>query len=314
MITRVRSCLTGILAVAALAVSGAHADDPQQAVLVTGASSGIGLNIATRLAAEGYYVYAGARKPADLERLDAMDNVSAVRLDVTVASDIAAAVEFVTGQGRGLAGVVNNAGVGLFGPMNDMSEDDIRFVFDVNVLGPHRINRAFTPLLAESGGRTTTIGSINGFISGAQAGTYAMSKFAVEAYTDALAAELEPAGVHVSVIEPGSYRSNIRDKITRHALGVDAAATDLTDEQQARLAEVAERNDALKAPDEVAAAALHALFDEQPRRRYMVTPNEGQAEFTIRAALERVVQLNEGQPYSYSRDELVALLDELLSP
>ena len=82
----------------------------QKAVLVTGASSGIGLKITGKLASNGFYVYAGARKAADLERLDAMDNVSSVRLDVTVQQEIDAAVEFVKDQGRGLYGVVNNAG------------------------------------------------------------------------------------------------------------------------------------------------------------------------------------------------------------
>ena len=82
-----------------------------KAVLVTGASSGIGLRIAETLSNNGFYVYAGARKAADLERLDALENVSSVRLDVTVDEDIQAAVDFVEKQGRGLWGVVNNAGV-----------------------------------------------------------------------------------------------------------------------------------------------------------------------------------------------------------
>jgi NAD(P)-dependent dehydrogenase (short-subunit alcohol dehydrogenase family) len=125
------------------------ADDAtnQKAVLVTGSSSGIGLKITEKLSANGFYVYAGARKKADLERLDAMDNVSAVRLDVTVQEDINAAVEFVRHQGRGLYGVVNNAGVGSISSLATGLESDMDFVFDVNVYGPYRVNQAFLPFL-----------------------------------------------------------------------------------------------------------------------------------------------------------------------
>ncbi len=299
-----------------LASGPAPAEDSgaQRAVLVTGASSGIGKKVTERLAAKGHFVYAGARKDSDLAALDAMDNVKGVRLDVTRQSDIDQAVELIRREGRGLYGIVNNAGVAVVSPMNEIPEEDIDFVFDVNIYGPYRINKAFAPMLAEAGGRTTTIGSISGFVSGPGFGTYSMSKFAVEAYTDALAAEMEDAGVHVSVVEPGSYKSRIRAKATMHALGKGYEEGPVaSDEEKERLAQAEERNAALKEPDEVAEAVLHALFADEPKRRYMVTPDEEQAEITIRTALGRVVQLNADQPYEYSRDELVAILDELLA-
>jgi NAD(P)-dependent dehydrogenase (short-subunit alcohol dehydrogenase family) len=288
--------------------------DGQKAVLVTGASSGIGRKVTEVLAERGHFVYAGARKDADLAELDKIPNVKSVRLDVTEAADISAAVALIEKEGRGLYGIVNNAGVGVFSPMNETPEKDIDFVFDVNVYGPYRINKAFTPMLVESGGRTTTIGSISGFISGPNFGTYSMSKFAVEAYTDALAEEMAESGVHVSVVEPGSYKSRIREKVTMHALGKGyRPAEAASEEEEEQLAQAAARNDALKEPDEVADAVVHALFAENPKRRYMVAPDEEQAEITIRTALSRVVQLNADQPYEYSRDELVALLDSLLA-
>lgn len=301
------------LVLLATATSLAAAADAQKAVLVTGATSGIGRNIAERLAGEGHFVYAGARKQADIDELNEIENVMAVRLDVTSDEDIAAAVELVLDEKRGLYGIVNNAGVAVFSPMNQTPEEDIHFVMNVNVLGPYRINKAFAPLLEESGGRTTTIGSISGFIAGPTSGTYSMSKFAIEAYTDALAAELADSGVRVSVVEPGGYKSKIREKVVARALDrADDGTVDLSDEDRVRMESVVAQNETLKEPDEVADAAVHALFSDSPRHRYMVTPNAQQADVTIRSALRRVVQLNADQPYSYDRDELIEILDELL--
>jgi NAD(P)-dependent dehydrogenase (short-subunit alcohol dehydrogenase family) len=287
-------------------------DGLRKAVLVTGASSGIGLRITEVLAANGFHVYAGARKPGDLERLDAMDNVSSVRLDVTVQDEIDAAVDFVRSQGRGLWGVVNNAGVVAISSLASGPESELDFTFDVNVYGPFRVNRAFLPLLRESGGRTTTIGSISGFIAGA-GGSYSMSKFAIEAYTDSLAAELAESNVHVSIVEPGGYRSRIREKTAERALGLaDAGRIVLDAEDREALEGFAASNDSLKEPDEVARAVLDLMISESPKRRYMVTPGEEQAMVTMRAGFRRMLELNHDQPYSLSREELIALLDDLL--
>lgn len=287
---------------------------PQKAVLVTGASTGIGLQIAETLAENGYYVYAGARKAADLERLDAMDNMSSVRLDVTVQADIDAALEFVKKEGRGLWGIVNNAGVVMLGSLVSDSERNVRTTLEINVMGPVRINNAFLPLLLESHGRTTTIGSISGTIAGSEDGGYSASKFAIEGYTDSLAAELAESGVHVSVVDPGAYKSEIRSKMLVQVLAAaDAGEIELDAAKREQMINTKMGNDLLKEPDEVAQAVLHVMSSDAPRRRYMVTPNAQQAEVTIRAALQRLLELNAEQPYSYDRDELIALLDELLA-
>ncbi len=309
---RILTAVASLLFVAMTHASVADEAPTQRAVLVSGASSGIGRNIAERLAAEGHYVYAGARKDDDLAELDAIDNVTAIRLDVTKQADIDAAVDFIERQGRGLYGLVNNAGVAVFSPMNETPEQDIHFVMNVNVLGPYRMNKAFAPLLAQSRGRTTTIGSISGFLSGPNSGTYSMSKFAVEAYTEALAAELAPLGIRVSVIEPGGYRSKIREKVALHGMGKLGSDAQLTEEEQRLLESRIAANEKLKEPDEVSDAVVQALYSDKPKLRYMVAPNKREAEITIRAALSRAVQLNAGQPYEYSREELVAVLDELL--
>ena len=299
---------TGVLA----ADHGANEDAHQRAVLVTGASSGIGLKITEKLADSGFYVYATARKESDLARLDAMDNVSAVRLDVTVQDEIDAAVKFVEAQGRGLYGVINNAGVSAFSPLLTGPESDMDFVFDVNVYGPYRVNRAFMAMLDESDGHTSTIGSISGFTG--TSGIYSMSKFAVEAYTDSLARETAGTGVHVSIIEPGGFKSRIgANRAARALAAADKGEIKLSDKERTRYQRMLEQESTRKDPDEVAEAVYDLLTADEPKRRYMVTPDEDQAQRTIKAAMRRVVQLNHDQPYQYDRDGLITVLDELLA-
>jgi NAD(P)-dependent dehydrogenase (short-subunit alcohol dehydrogenase family) len=263
---------------------------------VTGASTGIGRRITERLAADGYFVYAGARKDSDLAELNAIDNVQALRLDVTKPEEIAAAVEAVTAAGRGLHGLVNNAGVAITGPFSDTAEDDFDFVMQVNVHGPWRVTKAFTPLLVAGKGRITTIGSISGILSARDLGVYSMSKHAVEAFADSLALQMEPQGVRVSIVEPGNYNSEIGNSAARRS-GVSR----LTDRSL------------YKSPDEVAEAVMLALFEPDPKRRYMVVPNAYEGEITIRKAVQELVQLNEGHAYTYGRDALVQMLDEALA-
>jgi len=297
-----------------LLCAGAVAEEtPQKAVLVTGATSGIGLQITETLAANGYFVYAGARKPADMERLDAMANVEAVRLDVTYQEDVDAAVAQVRAGGRGLHGIVNNAGVATVGPLIETDIEELEWTFDVNVYGPYRVTRAFAPLLLESGGRVVNISSISGILSSGFLGHYSMSKHAIEAFTDALASELVPLGVQVSAVEPGNFDSSIGETVQRR---IDNGSIDLEKSRYADRLEFMIRNVAdrerFPEPIAVAEAVQRALFDPQPRRRYMVTGNQREAEFTIRKQIEELVQLNEGHEHSYDRDTLVRMLDEAL--
>ncbi len=282
------------------------APPPQKAVLVTGASTGIGKKITERLAADGYFVYAGVRKDEDLKALGELRNVQGVRLDVTKPADIAAAVETVRKGGRGLYGLVNNAGVAIVGSLIDTEETEFHYLMDVNLYGPYRITRAFAPLVRESKGRILMIGSISGIVARPPLGVYSMSKHAMEAYTDALADELAPSGVQVSVIEPGNYRSDI----TKHMIEHMSAGPD-GPKATAKLGSP-DRSE-YKEPDDVAAAAKRALFDAKPQRRYMVVPNQREAEITIKKQIQQLVQLNENQPYAYDRDALVGLLDAALA-
>jgi NAD(P)-dependent dehydrogenase (short-subunit alcohol dehydrogenase family) len=301
------SILAGPVAVGAAAAAGDTA--APQAVLVTGASTGIGRKFTEVLAARGYVVYAGARKQQDLKDLGTIANVVPIRLDVTNPADVAAAVETVTRAGRGLYAVVNNAGIAITGPLTEVSDQELRDQLDVNVQGPQRVTRAFAPLVIASKGRIVTIGSISGILSSATLGAYSMSKHAVEAFTDSLGASLAPTGVKVIVIEPGNYRSEIA--LTAAKRWAESHASD-PDAKPSPLIVAADRKQ-YKEPDEVADALLHALADANPKVRYMVVPNQQEAEYTIRQAIRELVQLNEGQPYTYDRAGLIALLDEALA-
>lgn len=286
----------------------------QRAVLVTGASSGIGRQIAETLAAQGHFVYAGARKAEDIAELSAIPNMQGVRLDVTVQGDIDAAVEAVRRGGKGLHGVVNNAGIAIVAPLIDVQEKELAGIFDVNVFGVYRVTKAFAPLLIESKGRVVTISSISGILSGPFFGPYSMSKHAIEAFGDALGAEMDRFGVKSSLIEPGNYRSEIGRNTSGQAEAALARLTGTPFEEQARRMVAAMGNyDNYPSPGDVAAAASHALFDPNPRMRYMVVPAAGQALVTVRKAMEEMVQLNQGHAFTIPRDSLVKMLDEALA-
>jgi NAD(P)-dependent dehydrogenase (short-subunit alcohol dehydrogenase family) len=288
----------------------------QKAVLVTGASSGLGRNMTEMMAAQGYFVYAGARKDKDIEELNAIRNVQAVRLDVTRQDEIDAAVKTITDAGRGLYGLVNNAGVLVLSPLVEIEEKDFNFQMDVNVYGPYRVTRAFAPLIIESRGRIAIIGSIAGTLSSATWGPYAMTKHAMEAYGDALADEMSRFGVEVSLIEPGTYQSKIlQSNMDKTGKGTQAAGdspfqADVEENVEWLATNLAKSGD----PDDVSRAVIHALFDESPKARYMVVPNQEQAHDTISRAIEKLVELNEKQAYSYDRAALIEMLDQALHP
>jgi NAD(P)-dependent dehydrogenase (short-subunit alcohol dehydrogenase family) len=290
----------------------AQSASPPKAVLVTGASSGIGRKITERLASQGMFVYAGARSQKDLDELGQIKNVQAVRLDVTVPADIAAAVATVTKGGRGLYGVVNNAGVVVVAPLIEADEKDLDFIFNVNMYGPYRITKAFAPLLLESRGRVVNISSLNGIVASPMIGAYSMSKHAVEAYGDALAGELGRFGVRVSLIEPGNYGTEIgRNVLARMDTAIVKGSRF---ESQMRGALNSMRSfENNPPPDDVADAVFDALTSATPKMRYLVVPAANQAAIAIRKVIEELVQLNDSQRFSYDRDALVKMLDDALA-
>jgi NAD(P)-dependent dehydrogenase (short-subunit alcohol dehydrogenase family) len=292
--------------------TAAVAQAAPKAVLVTGASSGIGRKITERLAASGFFVYAGARSQADLDALNAIKNVQAIRLDVTVPADISAAVATVTKAGRGLWGVVNNAGVVVVAPLIEAEEKDLDFIFGVNLYGPYRITKAFAPLLLESKGRVVNISSLNGIVASPMIGAYSMSKHAVEAYGDGLSAELARFGVRVSLIEPGNYGTEIgRNLIARMDTSIVKGSRFET--QMRSTINSMRQFENNPPPDEVADAVLDAMSSADPKARYLVVPVQNQAAIVFRKLMDEIVQLNEGHKFSYDRDALVKMLDDAIA-
>jgi NAD(P)-dependent dehydrogenase (short-subunit alcohol dehydrogenase family) len=269
-----------------------------RAVLVTGASSGIGRKLTQWLAANEYFVYAGARKTSDLEALGKIENVQAIRLDVTRQEDIDSARATIESAGRGLYGLINNAGVGTEGPFLTSSFAEFDLAMKVNAYGPWCVTKAFAPLIIGERGRIVTTSSISGILAPATLSTYAMSKHAVEGLTDSLAAELGPLGVHVCVIEPGTYNTPILENAAARLGPQYTPSVDTS---------------LLPQPDDVAAAFLLALSEPNPKRRYMVVPAEEQARWTIQKQIRQLVELNEHHAYAYDRATLIRMLDEALA-
>lgn len=249
------------------------------AVLITGASTGIGADCARRLDRMGFTVFAGVRNPADGEALQAKgsERLIPIRLDVTSNADIEAAVSTVTenADGAGLLGLVNNAGVAVAGPQEFLTTDDWRDAFEVNVFGTAATTAAFLPLLREARGRVVNMSSLAGKVAMPFFGPYAASKHAMEAMSDALRLELQPWGMHVAVVEPGSIATPIWEKGVGRARGIRA---DMPPEAEERYGPTMERmlKGAIKLgekgghPREVSRAVVHALTSPRPKARYVV--------------------------------------------
>ncbi|WP_303674427.1 SDR family oxidoreductase [Vampirovibrio chlorellavorus] len=185
---------------------------PTPSVLISGASSGIGLRCAAFLAEKGYRVFAGYRHPPDADKLATRHpGITPVPLELTSQSSIEKAVNVITEalNGAGLNGLVNNAGVVISGPLEFVSLADWRHQLDVNLIGPVTLTRQCLPLLRQSQGRIVNIGSVAGIMTLPFLCPYSVSKLGLAALSDALRVELKPWGIQVALIEPGNIHTPI---------------------------------------------------------------------------------------------------------
>jgi NAD(P)-dependent dehydrogenase (short-subunit alcohol dehydrogenase family) len=249
---------------------------PQQGVLVSGASTGIGAATAAALAAAGFAAFAGVRNDADAARLPTVHpNVRPVFLDVTDSGSIERAVREVTSSNVHLLGVVSNAGIALGGPLERLPIAELRRQFDVNVFGALELVQAALRHLPSPGGRVVFVGSISGRLAMPYVGPYSASKFALRAFADALRLELGPAGIFVSLIEPGSVDTPIwrkgRDSRPRLEAILGSDARPHYYRALERLMKVTHNEERVGIPAErVADAIVHAITAPRPRSSYLI--------------------------------------------
>jgi len=248
-------------------------------ILISGASSGIGEACVRDLDARGFRIFAGVRRDEDAARLRASASplLTPVRLDVTSAGSIdkaLATVEQAVGR-AGLTGLVNNAGIAIPGVVEFLSLDRLREQLEVNLIGAVALTQAALPLLRAGRGRVVNMSSIAGVVAAPFLSPYAMSKHALEAFSDSLRLELRPWGIEVAVIEPGTVDTRIWEKGLRTAdelmQTLPEEAERLYGEQIRAMRAVTEREAAAAAPATLVAEAVrHALTARRPRTRYVV--------------------------------------------
>jgi NAD(P)-dependent dehydrogenase (short-subunit alcohol dehydrogenase family) len=245
-----------------------------RAVLLTGASTGIGRAAALRLDAAGWRVLAGVRREEDAESLRAAgsERLSPLLLDVTEAEQIAAAAERAEAEPDGLAGLVNNAGVAIPGPLETIPVEQFRRQIEVNLIAQVAVTQAMLPAVRRARGRIVFISSIGGRIAFPFTGAYHAAKFGVEAVGDVFRQELRPWGIRVAIVEPGSIDTPIWERGERasdeHA---DPRRESLYGQAIERYREVVRQTAARGiAPEKVAARIEHALSAARPRTRYLV--------------------------------------------
>jgi NAD(P)-dependent dehydrogenase (short-subunit alcohol dehydrogenase family) len=254
------------------------------AVVITGASTGIGEACALHLDKLGYRVFAGIRKAADGESLRrrASERLVPTRLDICDEMEIKQAAQNVMGAlgNGGLAGLVNNAGIAVGGMLEFLPLDVLRRQFEVNVFAQIAVTQAFLPSLRKAGGRIVNVSSVSGLISSPFTGAYCASKFALEALTDALRQELRPWKISVSAVEPGFIQTLIANKSLAEAEALrsqlPAEAVQLYGSNMDAASRAIEREAAKAVSTEVVVkAVVHALTARHPRTRYVVGAQSG---------------------------------------
>ena len=247
-------------------------------VLVTGASAGIGSCCASFLAQRGYRVYGGARGAVTAP------GVEPLTLDATDDASAAKAIDTIlTREGR-LDVLVNNAGFGIAGAVEDTSIEEARAQFDVNFFGVLRMCRAALPIMRrQKAGYIINIGSIGGLIAIPFQGLYSASKFALEGLSEALRLEVKPFGIHVVLIEPGDHRT----AFTKNRRPTQAAAqcSVYEDRFQRAIARMASDEQSGPGPEGIARLLHEVIRNSNPRLRYTAGPRAQRAAVWLKRAL-----------------------------
>ncbi|MFW3572115.1 SDR family oxidoreductase [Kosakonia cowanii] len=231
----------------------------QKTVLITGCSSGIGLESARELKRQGFRVLAACRKAGDVARMD-QEGFTGVLLDLDDAASVdRAADEVIALTGNRLYGLFNNAGYGVYGSLDAISREQLEQQFSSNFFGTHQLTLRLLPAMLPHGeGRIVMTSSVMGLISTPGRGAYAASKYALEAWSDALRMELRHTGIKVSLIEPGPIRTRFTDNVNQ-------TQRDKPVENPGIAARFT------LGPEAVVAKVRHAFESKHPKLRYPVT-------------------------------------------
>ncbi len=289
-------------------------------ILITGASSGIGKMVTECLAQNGYLVYACARKQEDIASLNEVENVISFRLDVTNPTEVKQVVDRVQTEGRGLYALINNAGVSESWPILATEEEMLHRVLDVNVYGPFRVTNALIPFLIESKGRIVNISSVSGLLTPIYMAAYSMSKYAIEAWSNALLQELEVYNVKVSIIEPGNYSTNIASAaapilLERYQHAAESMFQKDIEAMMGRLSERVETWTRVPTPGEVVEAIMDALYSEKPKPRYLVISQEETElfQYVIRSQIIKLGQLFKQNTHGFTKQDLRSMFEEIIN-
>lgn len=236
-------------------------------ILITGASTGIGRAITELLAAGGTQILACARKTSDIESLSALPNVTGVRLDVTQAAEIEAVTRQLADQGARLYAIINNAGIAVGGPMITLPASELLECLQVNTLGPVNVTRELYPFL-EDEGRIVFMSSVGARYITPWMAPYHMSKFALEAYADALRLELAPFGTRVVIIEPGAVKTEAFAKWGR--LIENMRGTPYEEAFSRYWAMITKQHERAHPPQRIAEVVKKALEAPKPKKRYLI--------------------------------------------
>ncbi|MEZ5854739.1 MAG: SDR family NAD(P)-dependent oxidoreductase [Hyphomicrobiaceae bacterium] len=247
----------------------------QKSILITGCSTGIGLAAARTLRAKGWRVLATARRPEDLERLEREHGLEALALELRDEASIArCAAEALRRTDGQLFALYNNAAYGVIGAVEDLPANVLREQLEVNVVAAHELTRRVVPAMRRAGrGRIVMCSSVLGFVSGPFRGAYSASKFALEALSDSLRVELRPAGIHVSLLEPGPIESHfLATTVSGFTSQIEMQRSPHRESYERRLKQMqsGQGSPFKLGPEAVVDRLVHALEARRPKARYRI--------------------------------------------
>ena len=245
-------------------------------VLITGCSSGIGECVANCLREVGWDVFPTSRSESDVKKLYAK-GFEALQLDLSDSISIENCVSnFMRKSPLGIGAIVNNAGIAIPGAVEDLSRDDLRAQFEINVFGLQELTNKLVPTFRDQGwGRIVNISSIYGILTAPMVGGYCASKYALEALSNAQRMELSNSGITLSLVEPGpilsSFRRNAYESLSKKISVGDHFYSDYKKTLDRKLGKSQKNTLFTLGPKHVANKVVHALTSDHPKRRYLIT-------------------------------------------